>query len=379
MNEHIKLSAIFFPKPNLEKEGEVFIKEMMRSISFAHDSEYWKRRAESFISYGYIVIELKARGDTVKKYLPVKNFLEGYKQALVEQKGYEQQKAEQLLEPSNLNEKLILASWLIKEMKEINIVIPKLAHDECLIISSNDDRFLHLFWEKEFNNTIILREVESNISTTSFDNINMAIATSYARFYSGGSYSSISESILSELNNIISVVYGEVCFEKDCLTQKFSKITLYKHLTQQVFKDLLCSRFNMLHIISHGSSEGDIELENEGNSSQGSSFLRTDMMESFKDKNSRFKLIFLSLCHGCSGIRNNKTLAFELVEKGYANHVIGYLSGVRTDSVAPKLAKDYYEYLFNRDAPLNFAEAFIKTKVKNREVSNFVCYRIRGE
>jgi len=221
-----------------------------------------------------------------------------------------------------------------------------------IFITSNDSMFLELPWESFFGiSNSVIRSVYSDKKNTDYDmkkkdygyNIGVFISQSYK--FLNESIPSLKEKIKEEVSGIYKLA-ELITQEETPKYLKISKCAVHYHLNKEIMNNVNINDFDFLHIILHGDTEGNLCFEqNSEYYDQIEKFPKDDFMEFLREKS--FYVVFLSYCYSGGGLlKDNPSLAYQMIEEGISKYSIAYDSGVGQDS-ASEFANYFYRQILN--------------------------------
>jgi len=243
-----------------------------------------------------------------------------------------------------------IIKFLSRKMREHNVILDDVKK---LYICSDHHLLLELPWEKLLlnnnQNQLVVREVmgtvtERQAARNTTDN-KLLIITSYA--YKGIGHS-LDEGPEKGLTGEVWHILLNCLLVNECRT-RMNNIMWNRHTSLRCLKQISFKEYSFLHFIMHGCHDGGIYLsQDSANRAKSPLHLTTDeLLERVGD--SRFKLVFFSICYSAGGLKNSKpNLCFELIKRGKSLYSIGYF-GKSGNNSALEFSKLFYRHLLDSD------------------------------
>lgn len=228
--------------------------------------------------------------------------------------------------------------------RKLKIDISKLSDFNDISVISDTSIFLELPWEEISldKKIIVIRRMSGRRDlTVNSQSNNLIVLLSHAR-------NSFSDDISKHMNLEVDDIDESVKFLRDETQGSFriEKILISKHTSITALDNIDWKSYNMIHMIVHGESNGNLCFE----SNDPLEYKEPNRMshEHFIDKikNYKFKLFFASSCYSGGGVLNNGSIAFKVIEKNISDYSIGYRNPVG-EFTAKKFASYFYRYLAN--------------------------------
>lgn len=212
-----------------------------------------------------------------------------------------------------------------------------------LTISSNYWAFLELPWE-DYSEKGVCREVitEKKSNFDNEENNNLLFLLSHATKYEGKNLEPIKKNLDQEIKDIFSII-SDLKQDESPSHFRLDNVHLSLHTTKETIKGLSWEKYNYMHFVMHGLSDGKIVLEVAKDYEAADSISIAELVETLNGKD--FKLLFFSFCFSGGGIKN-ESLAFKILYEGISKYAIGYNYPVGGES-ASEFAKNFYGLLLN--------------------------------
>ncbi len=230
-------------------------------------------------------------------------------------------------------------------------------NEKVLCVFSDDSLLLELPWEQLFIEMIVVvREVAVITHERQLVTDNITVYLSQAD-------QGLGTEIASILKEEINLIYKALRYFVDD-GKTFEEVHLIKHTNERTFRSYNFGVSGYHHFVMHGDNKGQLwfELDDMFNYKQPRFISKAEFI-SFLPEDVTFQLFFFNSCYTGGGLAEGlSSLAFDLVSKGYSNHVLAYTYGA-DNKFAKDFAETYYNFLCIENDPLKaYSEAVLRFK-----------------
>lgn len=241
-------------------------------------------------------------------------------------------------------------------------------------IASDDDSFSVLDWadwlrQKFKIESVQVRKIrkEKGRKCLFDEDINLLFLLSSAYEESTGiKYVKISNDFPTEISKVTDILLGWNGVPK----LKPRILTIARYINKNSLKYIDLSRYNSLHLMMHGK-KNRLGLENEQYHTI-LEWLSGDDLGLIDPKIGKYKFIMLSMCDGANPEESGNTLAFNLIQSGITEYVIGFNGAIGSNKTIPIFMEQFYGNLIKE---LNVEDAFNRAVLKLIDLKNEYWFR----